>query len=131
MDSSIGSQPTRTLDGCRVLVVEDEFFLADDLDEELKRRGAKVVGPVAELGAAKDHISHDGFDVAVIDLNLHGELGWEIVDELVARKIPFGFFTGYGEGAIPERFRLVTKWEKPCDVSKIAHDIQLLCPNRK
>ena len=41
-----------SLEGRRVLVVEDEFFLADDLVRALKRHGAEVVGPVPSLDRA-------------------------------------------------------------------------------
>lgn len=121
------SEPARGLDRCRVLVVEDEYFLADDLRKGLESRGAKVVGPIAELGAAQAQVSRHGFDVAAIDINLGGELAWTLADELIRENIPFGFFTGYGAEAVPQRFRHVIRWEKPCDVSKVAEDVRLLC----
>src|SRR5579872_6057482 len=37
------------LHGCRVLIAEDEYFLANDLERALRERGAHVVGPCAEL----------------------------------------------------------------------------------
>jgi hypothetical protein len=36
-----------------------------------------------------------------------------IADELMQQKIPFGFVAGYGEGAIPERFQPIVRWQKP------------------
>lgn len=35
-------------------------------------------------------------DVAVVDVNLHGEHSYPVVDALAARGIPFVFSTGYG-----------------------------------
>jgi DNA-binding NtrC family response regulator len=138
MSGSTTQPARRVLDGCRVLIVEDEYFLADDLKKELESCGAKVVGPNAELHAAQAQISRDGFDVAAVDVDLRGEFAWPVADELIRENIPFGFFTGYGAEAVPPRFRHVIRLEKPCDPSKVADDIRLLCviskkvhPNRR
>lgn len=138
MSGSTTEPGRRWLDGCRVLILEDEYFLADDLKNGLESCGAKVVGPIGELGAAQAQVSRDGFDVAAVDVDLRGEFAWPVADELTRENIPFGFFTGYGAEAVPSRFRHVIRWEKPCDPSKVAEDIRLLClvskkvhPNRR
>jgi len=127
MGSSKGSEPVSG----RVLVVEDEYILADDLKKELEVHGAKVVGPIGNLGAAQDQVSRDGFDVAVIDVKPDNKLAWSIADELMQQKIPFGFVTGYGADAIPERFQHIVRWEKPWDKSKLTGDVRLLCAASK
>jgi DNA-binding NtrC family response regulator len=127
MDRSMRS----ALDGCRVLILEDEYFLADDLKKELISRGAKVVGPIPDLLAAQDQVSRDNFDVAVIDVKLRDEFAWSIADMLVQEKIPFVFATGYGPTTIPERFRAIQIWEKPYDISKLMESIRLLCADTK
>jgi DNA-binding response OmpR family regulator len=111
--------------------VEDEYVLADDLHRELERRGARVVGPIADLREAGDQISRDGFDVALIDIDLRGERSWLIADELARDKIPFCFVTGYGPEIIPERFRHILMWQKPFNPSELAEQIRLLCPRQK
>jgi hypothetical protein len=83
------------LAGCRVLVLEDEYSLASDLEQELTARGAIVVGPFAEISKTKDQVANGGFDVAVIDIDLRGEPSFSIADELIRRRIPFIFVTGY------------------------------------
>ena len=40
------------LQGCRVLVVEDEYFIADDVRDWLKKAGASVVGPLSNASGA-------------------------------------------------------------------------------
>ena len=127
MGGLMGSEPVRGLYGCRVLVVEDEYFLADDLKTRLESCGAKVAGPIANLGAVQDQVSRDDFDVAVIDINLHGEFTWSIADELIRGDIPFCFVTGYGAWSIPQRFRYIVRWEKPYEMSKLIEDIGMLC----
>ena len=127
MERSMRRQPMGGLDGCRILLVEDEYFLADDLKNELNSRGAKIVGPIADLSEAEDQVCRDGFDVAVIDVKLGDEFAWSIADKLMRDNIPFVFVTGYGAAAIPDRFREIKRWEKPYDMSKLTDSIRLLC----
>jgi CheY-like chemotaxis protein len=117
------AQPLR---GCRVLVVEDEFFLALDLESELRARGADVVGLIGDLPQAKRCIEQLTFDVAVININLHGEDAYPVADELARRQIPFVFATGYTASAIPTRFQDVSHWEKPFAMQEFSKDIARL-----
>jgi DNA-binding NtrC family response regulator len=112
---------------CRVLVVEDEYFLADDLAKALRSRGAQVVGPIAELAEALSQVRQDGFDFAVIDVNLRDEKAFPIADELARQGIPFAFATGYGPDVIPEQYRNIRRWEKPYDLQEIAGEVVSAC----
>ncbi|MBV9527366.1 response regulator [Sphingomonas sp.] len=103
------------LAGLRILVVEDEFYIADDVARALEGAGAQVVGPVPTLARAEEQIGEDGFDFAILDLNLHGENGVQIAERLAAQHIPFVFATGYGSPSVPDRFSHVPKCEKPFD----------------
>jgi len=111
------------LTGCRVLIVEDEYFLADDLRVALKSLGANVIALVGDLDEALDLLAHGGFDVAVIDINLRGDLAFTIADQLQRRGIPFVFSTGYGADTIPARFADVIRWEKPFEPRTVAGDL--------
>jgi DNA-binding NtrC family response regulator len=115
-----------SMKGCRVLIIEDEYFLADDLAKALRLVGCKVIGPVPELSDAMS-IETDSFDLAVIDINLRECLAYPIADELKRLGKPFIFVTGYGAGAIPHRFRDVRRFEKPCDFETISAEISMLC----
>ncbi len=102
------------LSGCRVLIVEDEFFQADDLKRCLVSHGANVIGPVSTLESGFETIAaSDRIDFAVLDLNLGGHLSFEVAAQLRARDIPFVFATGYGSTQIPPGYRDVTRVEKP------------------
>lgn len=60
-----------TLSGYRVLVVEDQFFLADDLVYALDGLGADVVRPVPTLAEALAMLrAGTPIDAAVLDVNL-------------------------------------------------------------
>jgi CheY-like chemotaxis protein len=104
----------------RILVVEDEYFVADDLSRALSRAGMEVVGPVSEAGAALALLDrHGNIDGAVLDINLKGELIYPVADVLSARGVPFVFATGYDRTALPARFDGLPRWEKPFDVQQV------------
>ena len=103
------------LSGTRVLLVEDEFYIADDLRRALAGSGAEVIGPVPTVGKAQAAIDAGGFDGAVLDLNLHGESAEPVADRLASLGIPFVIATGYGSGALDDRFKAVPRIEKPFD----------------
>lgn len=106
---------TLVLKGARILIVEDEYYIADDLRREFRAAGADVVGPVSTLETAHRALDENEFDCALLDLNLHGESAIPIADRLVERRTPFAIATGYGSGAVPDRFKAVPRIEKPFD----------------
>ena len=106
------------LHGSRVLVLEDEYYLADDLVDALQQAGAKVVGPVSSLRAGHEIASAD-VDIAVLDMNIHGEFSHSIADRLLADQVPVIIATGYSKEAIPERLRGLPQIEKPFDVRAV------------
>ena len=115
------------LERCKVLVVEDEYFLADDLAKALRSQGAHVVGPIADLDEAVDQVRHGGFDVAVLDLNLRDQAAYVIADQLERAAIPFMFVTGYSAGVIPQRFRHAVRLEKPYNMEVLVQSVSQLC----
>ncbi|MBD8678349.1 response regulator [Sphingomonas sp. CFBP 13720] len=104
----------RQLEGCRILVVEDEYLIADDLRLALIDAGADVLGPVPTVTAAQSVLAAESrIDAALLDINLGGTMVFDLADALEARSVPFVFATGYDESAIPERFSAVPRLEKP------------------
>jgi CheY-like chemotaxis protein len=98
----------------RILVVEDEYFLAMELERDLRAAGARVIGPAPSVGQALALIaSEPDIDVAVLDVNLRGEVVYPAADALIARRIPFLFATGYGDGELDDRFPRVVRCVKP------------------
>jgi DNA-binding response OmpR family regulator len=106
-------------DARRILVVEDEYFLADDLVRALARGGLQVVGPVATLGGAERLLEDEPIDCAILDINLRGEMAFPIADRLDAVGIPYLFATGYSRVSIPDRFSGVGHVEKPFDAEHV------------
>lgn len=107
----------------RVLVVEDEFYIADELAVAVSARGLDVVGPVATVREAYAIIMSERIDAAVLDVNLRGEPITPVADALASRRIPFFLATGYDIEALPERYRQFPLWEKPIRVHDLADAI--------
>lgn len=114
------AEPREALAGRRVLVVEDEYFLADDIARALDRLGAEVVGPVPTLAGALACLDGELIAAAVLDINLRGEMAWPLADALAARGVPFMFATGYDQATVPAAYRGVPRWEKPFDPESLA-----------
>ena len=95
---------TDALEGVRVLVVEDEYFVAVLIEEILESAGCVVMGPIPRLSEALDAVGHDDYDAAVLDVNLAGERINPVADALSERHVPFLFVTGYGANALPSEY---------------------------
>ena len=110
-----------TLEHKRLLVLEDEYMLADDLARALTASGAEVVGPFPTEAAAMRELDRGApIDGAVLDVNLDGHIGMAVADRLLAERVPFVLATGYGSTAIDERFAEIPHWEKPYDAVELA-----------
>lgn len=104
------------LAGFTVLVVEDEYYTADDLRRELVGAGATVLGPAPSLERALDLIrSSERIDAAILDINLNGEMVFPAATLLHQRGVPIVFATGYDRTMIPPRFDDAIRCEKPVD----------------
>ncbi|MCW6534054.1 response regulator [Sphingomonas lycopersici] len=118
---------SQTLQGCRILIVEDEFLLADDLAHVLDDAGATVLGPVPSVRDALELIAGEkAIDFAVLDVNLHGDMVFPVADALVARSVPFVFAIGYDEWSLPERFFTVPRLEKPFRPERLSSKLEPL-----
>jgi DNA-binding LytR/AlgR family response regulator len=106
--------------GRRVLIVEDDYFLAEFIAKGLAAAGAEVVGPVGDVDDALDLIdAMEHLDGAVLDLNLHGEMAFPVADALMERNVHLVFATGYDRAMIPARFASIRRCEKPVNLSRI------------
>lgn len=111
---------TNNLKRCKILVVEDEYFIADDVSRALTSSEVEVLGPVATVDDALKIIkSGQKIDAAVLDINLQGELVFSLADELKTRDVPFIFTTGYARNIVPERHRGVPHYEKPFNLKQL------------
>lgn len=112
-----GEKPALT--GCRVLLVEDEYFIADDLRRALEGCGAEVIGPVPTLDRALPLAESENLTCAVLDINLRGESGLKIAETLQRRHVPFVYSTGYSRRSIPEALKGGAHLEKPFRIEEL------------
>lgn len=128
---SISAIPGKTdeprLRGRCILVIEDEYFLADDICSALKELGAEIVGPAGDIGDAVVLVnSGQRIDAAVLDVNLKNESTLPIADGLRTRSIPFVFTTGYDRSVIDSRFEDIELFEKPINIMTMARSLARL-----
>jgi CheY-like chemotaxis protein len=88
-DPSVGA-------GRHILVVEDEYLVAEYITEMLGDLGYEIVGPVATIPEAIASIAYEKLDGVLLDANLGGTSSAPIAAELAARRLPFIVVTGYG-----------------------------------
>jgi len=113
-------------DSRRILIVEDEAIVALFIEDLLEELGHKVAGTVSRLKEAMERGKQGDFDLAILDVHLHGEDVFPFADLLVEQKTPFIFATGYGEHGIPERFRGAPTLQKPFRPDELADMIAKL-----
>ncbi|MGY8638634.1 response regulator [Bradyrhizobium sp. 14AA] len=122
--SPTSSRQRAPLTGRRILVVEDEYFLADDIGKALRTLGAEIAGPVGHIEDAIEMLHNGGvLDAAVLDVNIRAATIFPIAKELRARHVPFVFTTGYDRISIEAEFQDVQLWEKPIDVVAMAQNL--------
>lgn len=105
--------------GKRALVVEDEAMVAMLIEDSLQEMGCVVAATASTLDRAVALAAEAAVDFAILDLNLSGKLSFPAAEALAARGVPFVFSTGYGAGALPERFRQVPTIGKPFSPSEL------------
>jgi CheY-like chemotaxis protein len=101
------------LQGLRVLVVEDEFLVAMDIELMLQQCGCAVVGPIADLATALRTVQEGGFDLALLDVNVGGQPVTAVADALAARAVPYVFCTGYQIEKLPGLDPMAPRLIKP------------------
>lgn len=111
-----------------VFIVEDEPGLMFVLEESLKCLGYAVGEKADHLPEALERAQSEDFDVAMLDVNLHGQDSFPVADVLMERGIPFVFTTGFEARTLPERFKLTPVMEKPYRLKDIQRVISELHP---
>ena len=111
------------LEGARVLIVEDEFFLADDLAKALREAGGSPVGPANSVAQAEALIAREEVDAAILDLNLRGHMASEFIERLAATHMPCLIFSGYGDDAFPADLARIRRVEKPASTTSVLQSL--------
>ena len=105
--------------GRRLLIVEDDPYIALALEETLSEFGLIIVGMARSVEEAIRLSRQDGVDLALLDVNIGHEKIDPVADALAARGCPFIFTTGCGRAGLPEAHLEHAMVEKPFYVEEI------------
>jgi CheY-like chemotaxis protein len=112
--------PERTLEGRRLLLVEDDYLIGAAVARSLENVGAIVVGPSGTIENALALLKdHGPVDAAVLDINLGDRTVYALADVLRDRQIPFVFATGYDEWVVADPHAGVPRLEKPVNITDL------------
>ena len=115
------SQPGK---GLRVLVVEDSFMVVSMLELVFGGFGWTMVGPAARVSKAMALVKTETFDAALLDVNLDGEMSWDVAAALKGRGIPFVLTTGYEISTLlPDFLKGSKAIRKPYNASELERSI--------
>ena len=109
----------------RILVVEDSFLVVTLLDEIFKDLGWQSVGPATRLVDALELAKTGVFDAALLDINLNGEMSWDVARVLAERGVPFVFSTGYDiKTVLPSHLKGTAVMSKPFRIHEVESKIR-------
>ncbi len=113
------------LEGLRILVLEDEFLIAMDVEQLCREHGAVDVALARNLEEAGDGTN---FDAAIVDMLLDGVSTLDFAARLKEAGKPFVFASGYTDnGEVAKRFPGVTMVGKPYSGNDLIEAVAAAC----
>jgi len=106
-----------------ILVVEDEWLIAIDIQMMIEDLGHRVVGPASNVATAMELIEGHKIDAAFLDITLRAENSYPIAEKLDAMAIPVTFVSAYAKKEIPSRFHEFDLLPKPSTLHILARQL--------
>ena len=121
------------LDHARILIAEDEPFIAFDIAHAVEDAGGEVAGPVGSVVEGLALLETTPVEAAILDVNLSDRDVTPIADYLRARDIPVVFHTGLGlPPELKARYPQQAVCRKPADPRRLVRAIEKqICPAQK
>jgi len=117
----MNAQHLEALRGLRVLVVEDNYVLAESMRWALEGFGCEVVGPVPSSERALEVLAETAVGAAILDIDLQGKSSAPVAEHLAETSTPFLFLTGFESAALlPEALHDRPCLNKPVDPDVLA-----------
>ena len=114
------SEPSpATLDGRRVLMVEDSPVVAVACEDMLRDMGCVPVGPATNMAAALQLASDEPLDAAIVDINIRGGKAFPVLKILADRGVPFLLASGYADWSMPEEWQDHPRLAKPYSLTSL------------
>lgn len=110
-----------------ILIAEDQSLIAIALESLIEDLGWIPVGPAGRLADALHLARHAALDAAILDVNLQGEMSWEVATTLRERGIPFLFSSGYaGLKVFPPHLADARVLQKPFDAKLVVTTLRTM-----
>lgn len=116
--------PTGPSASLRVMIVEDEAIIAIDLADMIAELGHVVVKMANRIDVGIEYAASGLLDLAILDMNVRGELSFPIAVILRKRNIPFIFASGYGKRGLIDGFRNAHVLSKPYAIDVLAQMVR-------
>lgn len=113
----------------RILIVEDEFIIADEIASIIEGLGHSIVGPAGTLEEAGSMVADERIDFAILDANLRGHSSAELAQSLAEHAVPFCVCTGYRIDDIRATFGDIPVVQKPVRERALAAIIDSVAQN--
>jgi CheY-like chemotaxis protein len=116
------------LHGKHILVVEDEWLLADEICSAIQSEGGSILGPYASRAEALDALASapGAPDAATLNVQLVDGESYPVADQLKALGIPFLFASANGRSTLPDRFSRNVLLSKPLGGHRVAQALAVL-----
>ena len=99
-------------------MVEDTWHVAKALKVALEHMGMNVCGPVATIKAARSLVAEQMPSVAVVDVNLNGEMASGLIEELHNHGVRVIVTSGYANPPVPMH-KAAAILQKPFSASEL------------
>ena len=106
------------------LLVEDEPLIAMMMADMLTDFDFDVLGPFATVDKAMSAVDQASLHVALLDVNLAGEMVYPVASRLRELGVPFIFMTGYAPEGVSKEFNDAPILKKPVDQGQLYRAIQ-------
>lgn len=110
----------------RILVIEDEFLVALEIQSQMREAGFGPVEHAATEKEALKRIQEGSWDAVVADANLNGRGLQRVTAALNQHRIPFIIVTGYSRDSLPPEVAQVPVLHKPIDGQRLIQEVRRL-----
>lgn len=109
----------KLLEGCQILIIEDDFYQALDMRESLQQAGATIVACRATIPDLDQMIARNTINIALLDINLGDTQSFDFARALNDKGIPSVFLTGYDASIVPADLQYAQFISKPADTTDV------------
>lgn len=109
----------KKLSGCHILIIEDDFYQAQDTRDYLVNAGAEIAACRGTVPDLDELLSSKRVEIALLDINLGHNHSFDLARALRTRGIPIVFLTGYDAEIVPPDLGDAPLITKPADPSTV------------